>query len=105
MSFIARFATRPSGDNSDQPDLGIIMFSCKNTQIKANRVYEINDVGGVLTLKDLGECILGMSVPDSVPGIMVCWSSTIGSIIASTGKLLGLTRKEYYALGESSDET
>ena len=95
MKEIARFVTRPSKNGCDSPNLGIIFFNKNNKEIKANRVYEIAEISGELVIKDIGPCILGMTVSESVDGVEACWGNCISHILNVCQKFLILTKREY----------
>lgn len=96
MNPVARFISRPASEDPTKPEMGLVFFFKGNTALKAGRVYEIQDWDGELVIKDVGECVLGMSMSESHPklGGKGCWHADINWLLECVGKLLCLTRKE-----------
>jgi len=97
MKALARFITRPK--EGHQPDLGLMAFFRSNNLLKANRVYEIQEILGELVIRDVGECRLGMSISESHPTAQVCWGNDVGYILDVGDKYIFLTREETDGVG------
>lgn len=84
MRTIARFTTRPIGDNKNDLILGKMLDPL--SIIKPNHVYEIIECLGELTITDMGESSMGMGVKDCMLS-NVCWCQECGDIVADGSHL------------------
>jgi len=96
ITTIARFIARPSKKGSEQPDVGLMVFMRSNTELKANRVYEIRDVLGELSIVDVGECGVG---PEGIASSHdqlrdVCWGNEVGHVLDVGRHCAFMTREE-----------
>ena len=80
---IARFTTRIENEENQA---GTIIGACIKDQdlLKANHIYEIQDILGVLTIVDLGESTLTKAD----------WTHTIDNVMLTHGTGMLLTKEE-----------
>lgn len=86
---IARFVCRPGPDG--EPDL-IVGVCFRGSSLKPNRIYQIDEILGELTIADLGPSAIS-DRPYNKTGRMG-WKSDISSIIENWRSTIILTVKE-----------
>lgn len=94
MRRIARIVTRPNGEKKE-PDI-IIGVCSKNSGLKGNMVYELQEIFGEIIFKEIGESWMtpNYNHEAGTDG----WSSDIGSIMRNIGNKLLLSKEEYVKL-------
>jgi hypothetical protein len=94
---VARFLTRPSGDDlSSAPDVIIGVCAKAQSLLPAGCVFEIRDILGVPTLVNLGRASLSVDLRD--PNIIrndVMWCNDLSYIMSCGGRSIWLTADEY----------
>ena len=105
MKTVARFVTRLQGEG-DGLFIGVLM---SQGVFKPNTVYEIKEILGELTIREVGmACGAGsdncVSNNLSDGKAMFHWACEIGHIIAMHGRHMFLTLKEYEAWHEKYRE-
>lgn len=94
MSIVARFVIRPEEKGSTKGSL-IVGFTFKGqTQLVANRVYQIEEFLEETIIRDIGESCIPSHMDDN-PAVGICWGADISSVIELAGKNLVLTADEF----------
>lgn len=89
---IARIVVR---DNGPKQPPGLFVGSLFKNQrfFKPGRVYEVEDIMGEITIRDVGPSIMGTTPKNSL--VPSNWNHAIGLILDVVGKYLFLSRAEY----------
>jgi hypothetical protein len=98
MKPILRFVTRLA-DEGDGLIVGSVL-KCGRDHFKPNTIYELIDICGTVTLREVGESLIGVHNHKESP-FKVTWSSEIEYILACMGKYLLICKEEYEELQKS----
>lgn len=89
---IARLVIRDSGP-ADTTGLFVGALFKNQKRLKPGRVYEIVEIMGEITIREVGPSIVGTTIKNSL--VPATWSHAIGTILDTVGKYLLLSRAEY----------
>jgi hypothetical protein len=93
MKTLARLVIRKTSDKDGGLILGML-FKNAMSKLKVNTIYELQEVLGELSIKELGPSAIGDTRRESLLS-GICWCNDITTVVDVAGPQLVLTQNEY----------